>query len=85
MAPELVKGQKQYDEKVDIWAVGVTAFYLMTAGSYPFPGITRTTVDNKIKYQEPELYHLERYNSPALTSFISACLTKDANDRPSAD
>ena len=31
MAPELVKNQK-YDEKVDIWAIGVTAFYLLTVG-----------------------------------------------------
>ena len=39
MAPELVN-KVGYDAKVDIWAVGVLAFYLWTCGKYPFPGIT---------------------------------------------
>ena len=36
MAPELVKGQS-YDTKVDIWAVGVLAFLMLT-GKYPYDG-----------------------------------------------
>ena len=42
MAPELVKGQT-YDTKVDIWAVGVLAFLMLT-GIYPFDGMTKNEV-----------------------------------------
>ena len=47
MAPELVK-KEEYDSKIDIWAVGVLAFYLWTYGSYPFPGISKEVVNAKI-------------------------------------
>jgi len=57
MAPELVK-KEEYDFKVDIWAVGVLAFYLFTYGKYPFSGITKEVVDNKIKTAEPEMVAL---------------------------
>ena len=39
MAPELVN-KEGYGAKVDIWAVGVLAYYLWTCGKYPFPGNT---------------------------------------------
>ena len=58
MSPELVK-KKVYDEKVDIWAVGVLAYYLWTYGKYPFPGITKEVVDNKIMNENPEMGLLE--------------------------
>jgi len=58
MSPELIRKSGDFDTKVDIWAVGVTAFYLLTYGQYPYPGITRETVDDKIKNSEPELYIL---------------------------
>ena len=57
MAPELVK-KEEYDQKIDIWAVGVLAFYLWTYGSYPFPGISKEVVDAKIKNEDPELFKL---------------------------
>ena len=35
MAPELIKGQRKYDTKVDIWSYGVYAFEL-TNGDPPY-------------------------------------------------
>ena len=45
MAPELITNSKPHDTAVDIWAVGVTAYYLLTCGEYPFPGINKEVVD----------------------------------------
>ena len=53
MAPELVTNDGPHGTAVDIWALGVTAFYLLTYGQFPFPGITRMVVDDKIKRYKP--------------------------------
>ena len=44
MAPEfwLVDYERDYSEKIDIWAFGIIAYKLFS-GHYPFPG--RTKVD----------------------------------------
>ena len=84
MAPELITNEEPHDMAVDVWALGVTAFYLLTYGKFPFPGNTKIIVDDKIKTKEPELYMLEQLESPAATEFIRKCLIKDRNARPSA-
>ena len=83
MAPELIANEGPHDTAIDIWALGVTAFYLLTFGLYPFPGITKVTVDNKIKNYEPDLGKLDHLQAPA-KEFIVKCLKKDRNERPSA-
>ena len=47
MAPELVKNQK-YDSKVDIWALGVLTYIIMT-GTEPFKGRSQFEVFEAIK------------------------------------
>ena len=54
MAPEIIRGQP-YDEKIDVWAIGVLAYFLSTQGKYPFPGITKDVVDNKILNYMPAI------------------------------
>ena len=43
MSPEVIKsqGKGHYNEKADIWSIGVVAFSLLTSGVYPFPGISK--------------------------------------------
>ena len=42
-----------YDEKVDNWAVGVTAFKLLSKGEYPFDGEEDKEVIEAILKYEP--------------------------------
>lgn len=35
MAPELIQGRTDYDEKVDVYAFGVVVFMILTKGEYP--------------------------------------------------
>jgi serine/threonine protein kinase len=46
MAPEIIKGQL-YNEKVDIWSIGVIAFMLLI-GKNPFPGRNNQEVKKMI-------------------------------------
>ena len=53
MAPELLEhsesdGQLHYNEKVDIWAIGVITYYLVREGKFPFPGKKKAIVENLI-------------------------------------
>lgn len=45
MAPELIDKKVKYDVKVDIWSIGVMAFFLLTNGKYPFSGKKKADVD----------------------------------------
>ena len=49
MAPELIKAKEEnkfeYDEKIDVWAIGVITYYLMSEGKFPFPGKKKAVVD----------------------------------------
>ena len=63
MAPELINGAGEvHTPAIDIWAVGVLAFYLITYGLFPFPGIAKEAVSNKILTEEPELYRIADTN-----------------------
>ena len=57
MAPEIVKGE-EHSYPIDIWAVGVLAFYLMSYGKYPFPGKVKSVVNDHILNREPEMHEI---------------------------
>ena len=48
LSPELLNGQR-YDEKVDIWAVGILAYELMV-GSSPFDIADREDLHKIVNY-----------------------------------
>ena len=85
MAPELIAKEGPHGAAVDIWALGVTAFYLLTHGQFPFPGRTKDVVNEKIKRHDPEMSELKHLKASAAVEFIRRCLIKDKNARPSAE
>ena len=46
MAPEILK-QEPYNDKVDVWALGVIAFCMLTS-HYPFDGKSKDQIYTKI-------------------------------------
>lgn len=77
-APEVFTGK--YDFLVDVWAVGVTVFILLT-GALPFDGeeqICRPAAPGKAPFVVPY------FASSLCTSFITSCLLQDRGSRPRA-
>jgi serine/threonine protein kinase len=67
-APEVVQG-KGYGENVDVWALGVT-FYALLTGRFPFGGGSRTA-DNP-----PEVFHRivhQRLSLPDAVRRVVSC------------
>ena len=60
MAPELVSTGKPRTIAVDIWALGVVTYYMCSFGKFPFPGINKEVVKNKILNYEPEMALLDQ-------------------------
>ena len=48
MAPEILT-QDLYDEKVDLWALGVITYLLFSKGKYPFDGVSESLVYKNAK------------------------------------
>ena len=81
MAPELIRGERVYSTKIDIWSFGIFAME-MADGDPPY-------------INEPQgrvIFNIVKKNPPPIKSkwsdlfrdFVSKCLVKNANDRPSA-
>lgn len=75
MAPEILQGKTDYNEKVDIYAFGIVVYFIVTKGEYPKFNITDVVKGNQIEIPE------------TLTSFtqklLHKCLSPSAEDRPS--
>ena len=87
MAPELMRSE-QYDRSVDIWALGVITFGVLTS-TYPFDGKNKNEVEEKVKSEatKPKYELLDRFwrNGEPVKSFIQGCLAKDPTQRLTAE
>eukprot|EP00126_Sphaerothecum_destruens_P007491 Sdes_comp19874_c0_seq1m12168 len=80
MAPEVIK-QSSYNSKADIWSLGITCIEMVT-GKPPNSELHPMTVLFAIpKNPAPTL---DESFSKSFREFVSLCLNKDADDRPSA-
>mmetsp|Transcript_81803 Transcript_81803/g.226646 ORF Transcript_81803/g.226646 Transcript_81803/m.226646 type:complete len:400 (-) Transcript_81803:322-1521(-) len=77
-APEMFAGG--YDFVVDVWAVGVTAFILLT-GALPFEG--EEQICKPVASGEPP-FAVPYFASQLCADFIGRCLEKDPRGRPQA-
>lgn len=78
MAPELIK-KENYNEKVDVWSVGVIAVEL-AEGEPPFLRLPALKAMYFISTKDPYRLNKAKY-SPELCSFVEACLEKDPQKR----
>lgn len=75
MAPELVKGRKDYNEKVDVYAFGVVVFMILTNGEKP--DITMFDVGAGKKAPIPKSV------SSFSKKLIEKCWSFEASEKPS--
>ena len=81
MAPELIKGERKYDVKVDIWSFGVFAFELAN-GNPPYLYEAQSRVIINIITKSPP--KIQKKWSKEYAEFVDLCLTKDPSKRPTA-
>jgi serine/threonine protein kinase len=87
MAPEILK-ERPYDEKVDIWALGVISFMLIL-GKVPFSMEDDNDMLDDILEGEFDLkrtsYLSHPKATPLATDFLQKCLNRNPTKRWSAD
>ncbi|MEP6589985.1 MAG: serine/threonine-protein kinase [Gemmatimonadota bacterium] len=82
MAPEQLAADPSADHRVDIYAVGLLAYELLS-GVSPFAAASPTATMTAQLTRTPELLHLARPEiPPALSALVQRCLAKDADERP---
>jgi len=77
LSPEVVKGEG-YDQRSDIWGLGVALYQLATLQP-PFLEPDMPALFHAIQYKQPKA--IPHYSS-TFTEFVGMCLQKKKEDRP---
>ncbi|MBM4192793.1 MAG: serine/threonine protein kinase [Gemmatimonadetes bacterium] len=82
MAPEQLAGDPKADHRVDIYAVGLTAYELLT-GAMPFAASSPAqTLAAQLTLEPPPLAKVRRDVPAALSALVTRCMAKRPEDRP---
>jgi serine/threonine protein kinase len=81
MSPEQVQGERDIDQRTDVWALGIM-LYELTAGRLPFGGDSLGAIFVKICTVDPEpLRPLAPQISDAYAAIVRRCLQRDRSAR----
>ena len=84
MAPEVITEGKTYDQKADVWSLGIT-IYEMAMGNPPLADVEQMRVIMLIPKSKPPRLPLEGDFSPAMRDFVAACLNEEPKERATSE